>query len=437
MENIIVIHSSVKDKSILKTAIHSGTTIIDYYDYQTTGASVASGLAPTEENIAYLEENQVNQNVEYFDISAIISNVKATTEHIAFIYEYPGSCVIPFFPDRNVPHISRYNYQYYSDNFIDFLHELRMRCEGDITVDLLSCDLHHPAFINETNAVQIDTGITIRYSLDKTGGPPLGDWILESDDVNVRDLYFNEQIAEWAHTLNTGIQGVDIEAITSITKVGNTYFLTNNIVWDPAVIAGITEVTDYIILGPNEVFDGKGHTITFPYETNGLFSISAFVDSSANMPTVKNLNVYCNLDHQGGGIVRANQAFFRVENCTHSGNIGVLANVATGGAGGIIGYNCANSGGYIHVSSCYTVGNIYKLCGGIAGRFFARGGTGIIERCYTLGGDNTIPFSPPTLESGGIVGHQSGGNGGRIEIRDCNSAIVSYYNSGEIGRAHV
>ena len=75
---------------------------------------------------------------------------------------------------------------------------------NDLVVDLLSCDLNDPIFRNKVQELESShTGLNIRYSLDKTGGRG-GNWVMESDNTDVKDIYFTDSIDDYHYTLGLG-----------------------------------------------------------------------------------------------------------------------------------------------------------------------------------------------------------------------------------------
>ena len=49
--------------------------------------------------------------------------------------------------------------------------------------------------------------INFRSSNNKTGNMIAGgDWVLESDNINIKDLYFNESISSWSDTFNYSLE---------------------------------------------------------------------------------------------------------------------------------------------------------------------------------------------------------------------------------------
>jgi hypothetical protein len=161
---------------------------------------------------------------DYESIDKLIENVDVSSiTHIALVYHSNNSPKIPFFPERyiseikdNLPYYSdKYtNYSFYSDKLIELLEKFPQ----GITLDLLTCNLNQPDFIEETNQVETNLNINIRYSLNQSGNNTESDWVLESDNVNVKNLYFTEQIDLWNGNLLGSWLAVTSGTVGSVTR---------------------------------------------------------------------------------------------------------------------------------------------------------------------------------------------------------------------------
>jgi len=89
---------------------------------------------------------------------------------------------------------------------------------GITTVDYLTCNLNDPFFQEQISQMETDLGLDIRYSVDQTGNNPDGNWVLESDNVNVKDVYFTSAIDSWTGVLNSAISGSNIASIDGISS---------------------------------------------------------------------------------------------------------------------------------------------------------------------------------------------------------------------------
>ena len=388
---------------------------------------------------SFNQQTQVYQN----SMPPPISDIDFTNvTHIAFMYHHPGYAKVPFFYDddkdvvidqnTNLLDMSLLNepkYNYFSDKLVNLFKYVKTINEN-IIIDLLTCDLNEQSFIDEVNLIENDLGVNIRYSIDKTGNNPLGNWVLESDNVDVKNIYFNENINNWNVILAVDLRSlltsqystyfsVIVDNITSVTTIK---LLSDITITDHASLSAWGK-TDFISLGTNEIFDGDNHIIKFDVLTdiNGLFSCSA--TTNVNIPIVRNLGVTGgSTAFEGAFIVRGYQKFMVVENCYSTGNI------STERSGGIIGRFCAQNGGLVNVSNCYSTGNISGLrAGGIVGGNVASSGTITVSDCYSTGVISN-------QFSGGIIGSNVGNNtGGSATVINCYSiGLISGDGSGGI-----
>ncbi len=411
MSSLIIIDSNIKDLDIFQNSIKK------------------------EHKIIINNNNISNQE--------IYNNINDEIKYLTFVYHFQGFYQIPFFNNQKYSEFS-----YFSDNLIELLQNVKEKSK-DLTLDLLSCDINNIYFASEVKKIENKFGIKVRFSVNKTGNIS-GDWILESDNTNIKDFYFNDDINNWKHTLAGGMTtdylvtnyGDYFEKSGLITKIkDNVTTLTNSQI-------GLGESTDWILLNNGEIFDGNNKTINFnSIAIYGLFRMPQ-VRESINMPTIQNLVVSLStgtigdVSGPGGGIVGNYQQFFRVNNCrlitSNSGSIqsesgGIcgaysgykLSNVPGNAiiencyssclisgdkSGGICGYRGGHYG-KITITKCYSTGNIVgDTAGGIAGMEFGfASSTSTIEGCYSNG---TISGS----YAGGIIGFQSGNNQSNIII---------------------
>ena len=305
--------------------------------------------------------------VEDFDVSSLT--------HLTFVWHYPGYSSLPFFPDEDqyihaepieeeegepavsAPEPYKEEYRYFSNNLISMFRNL----PSGAIVDLLTCSLNDPDFKASVEKIEQDLGINIRYSLDQTGNSPQGNWVLESDGTDVKDVYFTDAIDEWGGVLTTARTIVDMSGVEGFDLSGtDTLILTQNVVWSTVMNNADYNNTDYIALGANQVFDGQGFKIDMGTLTGcpGLFSCSNVLGQPS---IIKNLGVLggSTADY-GGFIVRKEQKYFEVDNCYSTGDIGQLA-------GGICGQYAGYNNGTCTVTNCYSTGDISLSAGGGCG----------------------------------------------------------------------
>ena len=101
----------------------------------------------------------------------------------------------------------------YQQDLLDGLEDLlRILPSNTKTIDLLTCNINKSNVIEQIKSFEKTYNVTIRYSVDLTGHQDsMGNWVLESHNVSVRDKYFNNIITQWKHVLNTLVFSNDTE----------------------------------------------------------------------------------------------------------------------------------------------------------------------------------------------------------------------------------
>jgi hypothetical protein len=141
---------------------------------------MATNLIIIHENVEDIEflKTCINENTILYNGSIPNNNIT----HLALMY-HPHGPGIPFFGnDKLIP-----------TEFIEFV-DLFPNLQY---IDLLTCRVEDELLITELNAFKIP----FRYSIDDTGNG--NNWILESHNVNVKYLYFNDNINQWNYILAT------------------------------------------------------------------------------------------------------------------------------------------------------------------------------------------------------------------------------------------
>lgn len=406
MSKIILYNNSVENDYLLLQSFTNDVILFNYSNYLTSQE--------------FINDISDLSNVEYFGL----------------LFHFQGRNIIPFFNDSEENVISQ--------DFINIL-EILKNNNPFHTLDILSCFFNKKYFIDKIKELENELQITIRYSIDQKGNIQNdGNWIMESHNIDIKHLYFTDNIDNWS-----GILSID-NVITNNNKLdffstsgglsftdtsNNTYYITENITFNTNV---------YMRLGTNSIFDGNGYIIDFSGITfTGLFETGG--NDISDCPIVKNLGIVNGTS--GGNIIRGGQKFFIVENCYTTTNIiggGICGNISAnnghaivrncfttgligennnGISGGIAGFWAGNNNGIFIAENCYTTGNLVATgCGGILGGGSANGGgpgnipgRAFVMNCYTLG--NKIN----TTNTGGMCGNEAGRNGGQTRVRNCYS----------------
>ena len=116
------------------------------------------------------------------------------------------------------------------NNFIIFLKNIKTDLVNLKNFDLLGCALlSYSTWKKVLQYVETESGINIRASDDDTGNLKVGaNWVLESDNINIKDLYFTEKIENLTIFLGTPNSNINLEASKyfQYSKNGGTIVIT-------------------------------------------------------------------------------------------------------------------------------------------------------------------------------------------------------------------
>lgn len=131
-----------------------------------------------------------------------------TISHIGFIYHDKNNPIFPFFKhiedeyiDESVLNIMKTFKKpitYFNKGLLHLIQFIYNKTHKKVIIDLISCNINEFDIIFEFHQIMKKFPVIIRYSLDPTGIDSVGgDWILESHGINIKELYFNENINNW------------------------------------------------------------------------------------------------------------------------------------------------------------------------------------------------------------------------------------------------
>jgi hypothetical protein len=358
-----------------------------------------------------------------------------------------------------------------------------------INVDYLVCNgLKYDDWVKYFDILNKETEVIVGASNDKTGNLKYGgDWILESTNEDIKNIYWDKTIINYTSTLATNTISSSI-TVTN-TDLNNSSMYTWPITINegtsisPIVVTFGDDITlnsssQYFIIGSEYItLDGGNNTVTISGVTNypGLVQNGTGGANGKSNITIQNINMgtlngstiafgkgwvcqnyfgktssnilitNCHSDAligpnnacgficgiafgQGNGTTSSSNC--EITNCSTSGKI--LSNFG----GCICGALTGQLGGIVNIINCYSTGNIIGnqsggICGAQAGQDF---GTVNITNCYSSG----IIDSSGNSFCGGIISMRAGYINGNVNITNCYSTgAISGIGSGGITSSFV
>ena len=284
------------------------------------------------------------------------------------------------------------------------------------------------------------SGMNFRASSDTTGWG--GNWILESDNVDLTTIYFTQLILQWQYTLGTTIR-VDTTITQTWCDTGSNW---------PAIIAANVTITFtsnislnsnfpyFIIGGDNVTIDGGGFIVTLHYPGinyagwSGLVENGTSTTAGKNGCTIKNIGMSSNFAALAADTGYLCRKYFgcgtsspkvyctnnNVFNCYNKGPIGFYNYMVYATTGGIFGIKAGSNYGNINAINCYNNADVdCYYGGGIFGAYAGSNyGNATATNCYNTG-------RIYTTNSGGIFGMKGGSTRGNATATNC-------YNIGDI-----
>lgn len=400
MKSLILLSKNIKEKNLLSESFLNNHTII-------------------------LENDDLKIN----DIKNIINS---SYTNLTLVYHFNRYLEIPFFKDNGFN-----KYKYISDDLYDFI-KYAKTIINNLTIDILACNLNFKNIKEEIKNLENELDITVRYSTDLTGNLK-GNWILESHNINIKDLYFNENIVNWKYDLITNIYLSDLVNVApeyfGYNASDSYYYLKKDLKLPQPFFPDNSYA---IMLKNNNVFDGNNFSIKTDSTWGpnfGIFNTDVNIDID-KQATIRNLRIfsYSNIASGCGNFIGGSlQRFVNIENC-----ISEFPNLGDN-AGGFVGSSFGTYSEHVFTSiytgkiiNCVSKGKIFGArSGGITGSYCAYNyGKVLISKCVSYGeiyGNN----------SGGIVG-EKGGYYGTLTIRKCYSyGNITGNNSGGIAGAYL
>jgi hypothetical protein len=412
-------------------------------------------------NVVLIDSNLADKQVFYDSVNAntfpIIYNCNSKTDDLLALFrqKFPASSIQRIslaFHDRGTNFMAAFmnnkplfqesdlavNQTSFSDN-VSFL----ISCIKEFHVshiDFLACNtLQYSNWKSYYALLAAQTSVVVGASNDKTGNLNHGgDWIMESTNENVRDLYFNANISNYASTLvlsTITLNGANGDVGLRMTAGVIEYYNTTTSTWTPIgsgnwpvqfINSNLSSVLKVVFTQDLTISSTYGDVLGYfiagsPYIT---------FDGSNNFINITNITLYPGFIQNGSTATLTNgYANVIVQNIKTNVTGGSLNGNVSGSRAGWI---CAGSFGRgalaNQIINCSNNGAISTLaCGGICG-----------DRPGTLGGSVTFTNCTNSgnidgVAAGGIVAVSSGRFSGSATFINCaNSGTISGENAGGI-----
>jgi hypothetical protein len=352
-------------------------------------------ISGIKENIHIKSEIQLDSELDYKPnidlvkrIGLVWDNIKSLIPFGSTPYQYQNESKSKYFTKEIISYLSKYT--------------------NKLQVDLITCMLDSLEFRTELVYIQkILPNVTFAYSNSYTGNSPKGNWILESSDEDISQIYFTEQIINYTHVL--GYPPTIPNFDTTYAGFYSIYTLTTDftIGTGGSPWTRVDMTYDSSFSTQQLIIDGNNKTITInDVGFDGLF-IAGYT-SPDNKPTIlRNFNIVSNVNIKCALAVIT--GYTKFENCT----LNLYGNILNNGGG--ICYNdgslISSSGINTQLTDCSTIvfGKIGENAGPIIGYIAVNSGNVYnLENCLSVISDNNSSnlITPFTLGSsaGAFVG---------------------------------
>lgn len=189
---------------------------------------------------------------------------------------------------------------------------------GVSTIDFISCCIYDdPSWVYVLNELEKRTGINFRASKNKTGSLSSGgDWIQESDDIDIRSVYFTDAINAYAHVLypvffRQHYEGLDIVPYTErsnvygeteITSMNYTIPRNKRMVSSSQPVVGMTTLpTTFINSFKTLVWGDSTNGGDASSVSNKLYYIKSIIGSEGAFAAIKQDGTAFSWGSTGGG----------------------------------------------------------------------------------------------------------------------------------------
>jgi hypothetical protein len=434
MANVVLIDSTLADKQVFYDSANAKTFPI-IYDYN----------SKTDDLLALLREKFPASSIQRI---SLVFHDRGTNFMAAFMNNKP------LFQESDLAS----GQTSFTENVAFLISCLKEFHVGHI--DFLACNtLQYSNWKSYYALLAAQTSVIVGASNDKTGNLNYGgDWVMENTHENVRDLYFNASISNYASTLvllTITLNGANGDVGLRMNAGVIQYFNTTTSTWISIgsgnwpvqfVNSNLSSVLRVVFTQDLTISNTYGNTlgyfiagssyITFDGSNNfiNINNITSYVGLIQNGSTATLTNGYANVIVQniktnvtGGSLNVAVSGSRAGWICAGSFGRGALANQiincsnngATSSGGGICGDRAGTLGGSVTFTNCTNSGTISGANGGGITSLTPGGysGSATFVNCMNSG-----EFSGQT-GSGGISGASAGINSGSATFTGCMNTI--------------
>jgi alpha-tubulin suppressor-like RCC1 family protein len=192
MNNLLLIDSRVPDIATLKASVNETTTCIEFNTKTDTLNTLVSKITGTFECIGIVQHNYGGH--KYSLVSSMVGGLLKNVEK----------------KDKDLNTWS---------NFKILIRHLKTN-NGLKHLDMMACAIYsNPNWKYVLDKLEKDLDVDIRSSKDDTGSKDNANWFLESDGINLRDVYFTDKISEYKGVLSS-VEAYHFGVISTIKNRG-------------------------------------------------------------------------------------------------------------------------------------------------------------------------------------------------------------------------
>ena len=183
MENLIIISNEVSESDVIVSSLNAKTTSIIYnkeFDFKIMSLDIINLIKQKHikehslTSIAWMFHGQIHSTVNISkDMFCELNDINSSSESWGYI--------------------------------VDFINKLKIFLKPESKyIHLLSCCLYNtPHYIHIAKHIKEQCGIELTASDNLTGNIKYNaDWVMESHNIDVKDLYFTDNIKNYSHTLD-------------------------------------------------------------------------------------------------------------------------------------------------------------------------------------------------------------------------------------------